>query len=202
VDSVQDAVNTAKEHLMKTKLPDMTKIQVPILHSSTSMPKAVLVHICKALSACKSKGYFLQYQEAIDVTLKNSKAIAVLKNMVEVEQAAAAATPPPAEPPVKSQNPKKKKKKDSQEATETTVMEDAKGPLDVAAVKTGTAGTEEAEPPQPSPVELGIKSVHLAERAAERKKVVAAGHFFALYACKSPQQRCTVPMGQNCFFAS
>ena len=100
--------------------------------------------------------------------LKNSKAIADLKNMIKAEWAAAAAFLPPAEPPATSQKLKKKKKKGSNGVTET-VMEEATGTLNVAAIETGTAGMEEAE-------------VCLAKRAVERKKVVTAGHFFALYA--------------------
>ncbi len=38
VNPVQDVVNTMKEHPMKIKLPDKTKIQVPIWHQG--MPEA------------------------------------------------------------------------------------------------------------------------------------------------------------------
>ncbi len=63
VDPVQDVVNTMKEHPMKIKLPDKTKIQVPIRHQGT--PKAFLIHVREALSACTHKGYFSMYQEAL-----------------------------------------------------------------------------------------------------------------------------------------
>jgi hypothetical protein len=56
----------------------------------------------------------------------------------------------------------KKKKKSSNEVT------------DIAVGKTGTAGTDETDPPQPSPADLGLKSAHLAKVATKRRKVVAA----------------------------
>jgi hypothetical protein len=54
VDLVQDVMK-AKERPMKIKLPDKTKIQVPIWHSG--MPEAFFIQVCEAISACKRKVY-------------------------------------------------------------------------------------------------------------------------------------------------
>ena len=56
VNPVQDVVS-AKECLMKIKLPDKAKIQVPIWHSG--MPEAFFIHICKAILACNVRGILI-----------------------------------------------------------------------------------------------------------------------------------------------
>ncbi len=56
-------------------------------------------------------------------------------------------------------------------------MEEAAGPLDDAALKGGMAETEEADQPQLSQLELGLKRARLAKKAAERTMVTAAEHF-------------------------
>ena len=70
VNPVQDLVN-AKEPPMKIKLPDRTKkIQVPIWDSGT--PEAFLFIF---ISACKCKGYFKKYHDAINITATSKTVI-------------------------------------------------------------------------------------------------------------------------------
>ena len=76
VDPVQDVVNS-KERPMKIKLPDKTEIQVPIWHSGT--PEAFLIHVREAISACKRKGYFDKYHDAVDVIATSDTAIKLLR---------------------------------------------------------------------------------------------------------------------------
>ena len=174
VDPVQDVVNTTKEHPMKIKLPDKTEIQVPIWHQGT--PEAFLIHVRETLSACKRKGYFSKYQEALDAIVKCDETIALIKSTI--------AETAPATPVQGASNKKpKKKKKTSDEAPALDAgAEEAAVPVDDAALKTGTAGTEEAEQPQLSQLDLGLKRARLAKKVAERTKVTAAGNFFSLYA--------------------
>ena len=61
-------------------------------------------------------------------------------------------------------------------------IQEAAGLSDDATLKVGMAETEEAEQTQLSQLELGLKCARLAKEVAERTKVTAAGHFFALYA--------------------
>ncbi len=75
IDPVQDVVNS-KERPMKIKLPDKTKIQVPIWHST--MPEAYLIHVRKAISACKCKGYFDKCHDAVDVIATRDMVITLL----------------------------------------------------------------------------------------------------------------------------
>jgi hypothetical protein len=115
IDPVQDIVNS-KEHPMKIKLPDKTKIQVPIWHSGT--PEAFLIHVCKAILAYKRKGYFDKYHNAVDVITTRDMAIMLLWQAAKCADA-------PANPPVDSTPLAPKKKKKSKEATaQAEVVED------------------------------------------------------------------------------
>ena len=97
---------------------------------------------------------------------------------------------------MRQKKPKKKKKTSDEAPALDAGAEEAAVPVDDAALKTGTAGTEEAEQPQLSQLDLGLKRACLAKKVAERTKVTAAGHFFHFTRISSA--RCTVPMGQNC----
>ncbi len=101
---------------MKIKLPDKTKIQVPIWHSGTF--KAFLIHVREAISACKRKGYFDKYHNAVDVIATSDTAIKLLWQ-------AAKHTDAPANLPTESTFMAPKKKKKSKEAaTQVEVVED------------------------------------------------------------------------------
>ena len=78
VDPVQEVVNTTGT--MTIKLPDKTIIQVSIWNTGT--PEAFLVHVREALSACKHKGYFEQYDEAIKILLKSDETIALYRTVI------------------------------------------------------------------------------------------------------------------------
>ncbi len=64
VDKVQDAVNKTKgkEGTCTIKLPDKTQFTVNIWDTGT--PKAFLIHVQTAVSACKRKGLFSDFDDA------------------------------------------------------------------------------------------------------------------------------------------
>ena len=64
VDEVQEAVNKGKEYSYKIKLPDKTEFSVPIW--DTGPPEAFLIHVQQAKSACKRKGLFKDYDDALE----------------------------------------------------------------------------------------------------------------------------------------
>ena len=64
VDEVQEAVNKGKEYSYKIKLPDKTEFSVPIWDTGT--PEAFLIHVQQAKSACKRKGLFKDYDDALE----------------------------------------------------------------------------------------------------------------------------------------
>jgi hypothetical protein len=64
VDEVQEAVNKGKEYSYKIKLPDKTEFSVPIWDTGTQ--EAFLIHVQQAKSACKRKGLFKDYDDALE----------------------------------------------------------------------------------------------------------------------------------------
>jgi hypothetical protein len=64
VDEVLEAVAKGKEYSYKIKLPDKTKFSVPIWDTGTQ--EAFLIHVQQAKSACKRKGLFQDYDNAIE----------------------------------------------------------------------------------------------------------------------------------------
>jgi hypothetical protein len=63
-DEVQEAVNKGKEYSDKSKLPDKTEFSVPIWDTGTQ--EAFLIHVQQAKSACKRKGLFKDYDDALE----------------------------------------------------------------------------------------------------------------------------------------
>ncbi len=98
--------------------------------------------------------------------------------------------------PVQGTSSKKanKNKKSSDQAPMLEAgVEEVAVPSDDAALKAGMAAeTEEAEQPQLPQLELVLKCAGRGKDQGHR-----CGTFF-LALCKPPQQKCTVPMGQNC----
>jgi hypothetical protein len=68
VDEVQEAITKGKEYSYKIKFPDKTKFSVPIWDTGTQ--EAFLIHMQQAKSACKRKGLFQDYDNAIVVELE------------------------------------------------------------------------------------------------------------------------------------
>lgn len=68
VDEVQEAVKTGKEYSYKIKLPDKTEFSVPIWDTGT--PESFLIHMQQAKSACKRKGLFQDYEDALEAESK------------------------------------------------------------------------------------------------------------------------------------
>jgi hypothetical protein len=64
VDEVQEAIAKGKEYSYKIKLPNKTKFSVPIWDTGTQ--EAFLIHVQQAKSACKRKGLFQDYNNAIE----------------------------------------------------------------------------------------------------------------------------------------
>ena len=60
VDEVQEAISKGKDFSYKIKLPNKTKFSVPIWDTGT-----FLIHVQQAKSACKRKGLFQDYDDAI-----------------------------------------------------------------------------------------------------------------------------------------
>ena len=63
VDEVQEAISKGKDFSYKIKLPDKTELSVPIWDTGTQ--EAFLIHVQQAKSACKRKGLFQDYEDAI-----------------------------------------------------------------------------------------------------------------------------------------
>ena len=143
------------------KLPDNTKIQVPIWHSG--MPGAFFIHVHEALSTYKCKGYFSKYQEALDAILKSKEIIDLLKQtIVQMSPATLLAGMPKRT---------KKKKKTKEVTSQVGVMEEPKG----------TWTSLQADQSQLTTLELGLNHAHLAKKSLEPINAIAAGHFFSLY---------------------
>jgi hypothetical protein len=68
VGEVQEAITKGKEFSYKIKLPDKTKFSVPIWDTGTQ--EVFLIHVQQAKSACKRKGLFQDYDDAIRAELK------------------------------------------------------------------------------------------------------------------------------------
>lgn len=62
VDLVQESILT-KDSALKFKLPNKTEFSVSVWHSGT--PEAFLVHVQQALSACRRKGFFATFADAV-----------------------------------------------------------------------------------------------------------------------------------------
>ena len=60
---VQEAVSKGKDFSYKIKLPNKTEFSVPIWDTGTQ--EAFLIHVQQAKSACKRKGLFQDYNDAI-----------------------------------------------------------------------------------------------------------------------------------------
>ena len=65
VNEVQEAVAKGKEYSYKIKLPDKTKFSVPIWDTGTQ--EAFLINFQQAKSACKRKGLFQDYNDAVEL---------------------------------------------------------------------------------------------------------------------------------------
>jgi hypothetical protein len=76
VDVVQEAVSKGKDFSYKIKIPNMTKFSVPIWDTGTQ--EAFLIHMQKAKSACKRKGLFQDYDDAI---LAETKSVEQAKSL-------------------------------------------------------------------------------------------------------------------------
>ena len=76
VNEVQEAVAKGKEYSYKIKLPDKTEFSVPIWDTGTQ--EAFLIHVQQAKSACKRKGLFQDYEDAIEA---ESKAVERVKSL-------------------------------------------------------------------------------------------------------------------------
>jgi hypothetical protein len=68
VDEVQEAVNKGKEYSYKINLPDKTEFSVPIWDTGTQ--EVFLIHVQQAKSACKRKGLFKDYDDALEAESK------------------------------------------------------------------------------------------------------------------------------------
>ena len=68
VDEVQEAISKGKDFSYKIKLPNKTKFSVPIWDTGTQ--EAFLIHVQQAKSACKRKGLFQDYDDAIEAEMK------------------------------------------------------------------------------------------------------------------------------------
>jgi hypothetical protein len=78
VDEVQEAITKGKEYPYKIKLPNKTEFSVPIWDTGTQ--EAFLIHMQQAKSACKRKGLFQDYDNAIEA---ESEATDNAKNFLE-----------------------------------------------------------------------------------------------------------------------
>jgi hypothetical protein len=80
VDEVQEAVAKGKEYSYKIKLPDKTEFSVPIWDTGTQ--EAFLIHVQQAKSACKRKGLFQDYNDAVEVELKAVEQVKSLRKVI------------------------------------------------------------------------------------------------------------------------
>jgi hypothetical protein len=69
VDVVQEAIAKGKDFSYKIKLPNKTKFSVPIWDTGTQ--EVFLIHVQQAKSACKRKGLFQDYDDAIEAETKS-----------------------------------------------------------------------------------------------------------------------------------
>ena len=76
LDEVQEAVSKGKDFSYKIKLPDKTEFSVPIWDTGTQ--EAFLIHLQQAKSACKRKGLFQDYDDAI---LAETKSVEQVKSL-------------------------------------------------------------------------------------------------------------------------
>ena len=80
VDEVQEAVNKGKEYSYKIKLPDKTEFSVPIWDTGTQ--EAFLIHVQQAKSACKRKGLFKDYDDALEAVAKFDEQVKSLRRTI------------------------------------------------------------------------------------------------------------------------
>ena len=80
VDEVQDAVSKGKDFSYKIKLPDKTEFSVPIWDTGTQ--EAFLIHVQQAKSACKRKGLFQDYDDAILAETKSMEQAKSLRKAI------------------------------------------------------------------------------------------------------------------------
>ncbi len=73
MDEVQEAVNKGKKYSYKIKLPNKTEFRVPIWDTGTQ--KAFLIHVQQAKSACKKKGLFKDYEDALEAESRSNKQV-------------------------------------------------------------------------------------------------------------------------------
>ena len=69
VDEVQEAVSKGIDFSYTIKLPDKTKFSVPIWDTGTH--ETFLIHVQQAKSACKRKGLFQDYDDAIEAETRS-----------------------------------------------------------------------------------------------------------------------------------
>jgi hypothetical protein len=69
VDEVQEAISKGKDFSYKIKLPNKTEFSVPIWDTGTH--EAFLILVQQAKSACKRKGLFQDYNDAIEAETKS-----------------------------------------------------------------------------------------------------------------------------------
>ena len=80
VDEVQEAVNKGKEYSYKIKLTDKTEFSVPIWDTGTQ--EAFLIHVQQAKSACKRKGLFKDYDDALEAVAKSDEQAKSLRRAI------------------------------------------------------------------------------------------------------------------------
>ncbi len=80
VDEVQEAVNKGKEYSYKIKLPDKTEFNVPIWDTGTQ--EAFLIHVRQAKSACKRKGLFNDYKDALEAESRSDEQAKSLRRAI------------------------------------------------------------------------------------------------------------------------
>ena len=79
-DEVQEAVSKGKDFSYKIKLPDKTEFSVPIWDTGTQ--EAFLIHVQQAKSACKRKGLFQDYNDAILAESKSMEQAKTLRKAI------------------------------------------------------------------------------------------------------------------------
>jgi len=80
VDEVQEAVNRGKEYSYKIKLPDKTEFNVPIWDTGTQ--EAFLIHVQQVKSACKRKGLFKDYDDALEAESRADEQVKSLRRAI------------------------------------------------------------------------------------------------------------------------
>ncbi len=69
-----------KDFSYKIKLPDKTEFSVPIWDTGTQ--EAFLIHVQQAKSACKRKGLFQDYDDAIEAEKKSVEQLKSLRKAI------------------------------------------------------------------------------------------------------------------------